>query len=31
MIVSRGVGCSNVPLRINADPEVVICELRGAD
>jgi len=31
MIVSRGVGCSNVPLRINADPEVVICELRTAD
>jgi len=31
LIVSRGVGCSNVPLRINSDPEVVICELRGAD
>jgi uncharacterized protein len=31
MIVSRGVGCSNVPLRINSDPEVIICELRTAD
>lgn len=30
-IVSRGVGCSNVPLRINADPEVVICTIAGDD
>jgi hypothetical protein len=28
MIVSRGVGCSLLPLRINADPELVICTLR---
>lgn len=28
-IVSRGVGCSNLPLRINADPEVVICTIAG--
>jgi uncharacterized protein len=27
MIVSRGVGCSNLPIRINADPELVICAL----
>ena len=27
LIVSRGVGCSNVPVRINADPELVICTL----
>ena len=26
-IVSRGVGCSNLPVRINADPELIICEL----
>ena len=25
LIVSRGVGCSGVPVRINADPELVIC------
>jgi uncharacterized protein len=28
MIVSRGVGCSAIPLRRNADPELVICTLR---
>jgi uncharacterized protein len=28
LIVSRGVGCSNVPVRINSDPEVVFCTLR---
>lgn len=27
LIVSRGVGCSNLPVRINADPELIICEL----
>jgi predicted MPP superfamily phosphohydrolase len=28
MIVSCGVGCSLLPLRVNADPELVICTLR---
>ena len=28
LVVSRGVGCSNVPVRINSDPELVVCELR---
>jgi predicted MPP superfamily phosphohydrolase len=28
LIVSRGVGCSGVPLRINADPELVICTVQ---
>jgi predicted MPP superfamily phosphohydrolase len=28
MIVSRGVGCSHIPVRINSDPELVICTLR---
>jgi uncharacterized protein len=27
LIVSRGVGCSNLPIRINSDPEVVFCRL----
>jgi predicted MPP superfamily phosphohydrolase len=27
LIVSTGVGCSNFPIRINADPELVICTL----
>ncbi len=27
LIVSRGVGCSTMPVRINADPELVICTL----
>ena len=29
LIVSRGVGCSNLPIRINADSELVICTLRA--
>jgi uncharacterized protein len=29
LIVSRGVGCSNVPIRINSDPELVVCRLRS--
>ena len=28
LIVSRGVGCSSLPVRINADPELVIRTLR---
>ncbi|NVM77801.1 hypothetical protein FHW83_003624 [Duganella sp. SG902] len=28
LIVSRGVGCSGIPIRINADPELVICTLQ---
>jgi hypothetical protein len=28
LIVSRGVGCSNLPLRINSDPELIICTLQ---
>jgi len=28
LIVSRGIGCSNLPIRMNADPELVICTLR---
>jgi predicted MPP superfamily phosphohydrolase len=27
LIVSRGIGCSNIPVRINSDPELVICAL----
>jgi uncharacterized protein len=27
LIVSRGVGCSNLPVRINSDPELIICEV----
>jgi predicted MPP superfamily phosphohydrolase len=27
LIVSRGVGCSNLPIRINSDPELIICRL----
>lgn len=27
LIVSRGLGCSNFPIRINAAPELVICDL----
>lgn len=26
-IVSRGVGCSNLPVRINSAPELIICKL----
>lgn len=28
LLVSRGVGCSALPLRINADPELIVCTLR---
>jgi predicted MPP superfamily phosphohydrolase len=28
LIVSRGVGCSAIPVRINADPELVICTVQ---
>jgi uncharacterized protein len=27
LIVSRGVGCSNIPIRVNSDPELIICTL----
>ena len=27
LIVSRGIGCTNLPLRINAAPELVLCTL----
>jgi uncharacterized protein len=27
LIVSRGIGCSNLPVRINSEPELVICNL----
>ena len=27
LIVSRGIGCSMFPIRINCDPELVICKL----
>ena len=28
LVVSRGVGCSTLPLRINADPELVMLEMQ---
>ncbi len=28
LIVSRGVGCSRIPVRINADPELVVCTVQ---
>ena len=28
LIVSRGVGCSTIPVRLNADPELIICTLK---
>jgi hypothetical protein len=28
LIVSRGIGCSNLPIRINADPELIVCTLQ---
>ncbi|ELX10059.1 metallophosphoesterase [Janthinobacterium sp. HH01] len=28
LIVSRGVGCSRIPVRINADPELVLCTVQ---
>jgi len=27
LFVSRGVGCSGIPLRLNADPELLVCTL----
>jgi uncharacterized protein len=27
LIVSRGIGCSSIPVRINSDPELVVCTL----
>jgi predicted MPP superfamily phosphohydrolase len=30
LIVSRGVGCSNLPVRINSDPELIICQLHSS-
>lgn len=31
LLVSCGVGCSGIPLRLNADPELLICTLGAAD
>jgi predicted MPP superfamily phosphohydrolase len=28
LIVSRGVGCSTLPIRINSDPELILCTIR---
>lgn len=28
LIVSRGIGCSTLPIRINADPEIIVCRIR---
>jgi predicted MPP superfamily phosphohydrolase len=28
LLVSRGVGCSNLPIRINSDPELILCTVR---
>lgn len=30
LVVSRGIGCGNLPVRRGADPEVLVCTLRGA-
>jgi uncharacterized protein len=27
LIVSRGIGCSSLPIRINSDPELILCNL----
>jgi len=27
LLVSRGIGCSSIPVRINADPEIIVCTL----
>jgi predicted MPP superfamily phosphohydrolase len=29
LFVSRGIGCAGIPLRLNADPELLICTLRA--
>jgi uncharacterized protein len=31
LIVGRGVGCSNLPIRLNADPEIILCTLRPGE
>ncbi len=31
LIVGRGVGCSNLPIRINSDPELIICRMVSAE
>ena len=31
LIVGLGVGCSNLPIRLNADPELILCTLLPAD
>lgn len=28
LLVSRGIGCAGIPLRVHADPELLICTLR---
>lgn len=28
LLVSRGVGCSTLPIRINSDPELIMCSVR---
>jgi predicted MPP superfamily phosphohydrolase len=28
LFVSRGVGCSTLPIRINSDPELILCTVR---
>ncbi len=28
LFVSRGIGCAGIPLRVHADPELLICTLR---
>lgn len=30
LVVSCGVGCSGVPLRLFADPDILLCDVRGA-
>jgi predicted MPP superfamily phosphohydrolase len=30
LIVSRGVGCSILPIRLNSDPELILLTVRGA-
>ncbi|WMW79864.1 metallophosphoesterase [Undibacterium cyanobacteriorum] len=27
LLVSRGIGCGNIPIRLNANPEIIICDL----